>query len=93
MNTNFLFDVQMFFIGAILGIFFHFLMDYMIYKFHINTDFGLGIIGVFQLILIAIVIRAISSILPAIGLFIFGIISAQDLIITRLYPRVRNKID
>lgn len=90
LENSFINDVTMFFLGAIIGTILHWIFDYIVKTYNIQSQQILLILGSIQLLLIASITRLLTSTLSIQGLFILGIISSQELIITRIYPRMQQ---
>jgi uncharacterized membrane protein len=90
LENSFINDVTMFFLGAIIGTILHWIFEFIVKTYNIHSHQLLLIIGIIQLLMIALITRLLTSTLSIQGLFILGIISSQELIITRVYPRMQQ---
>lgn len=81
-------SITMFFVGAGIGIIMNAVFQIAFQK--CEPSFEL-VLSVFQLFLVAILIAYFSSRVESMGLFVSGLLMAQELYITRLLPKRRNK--
>lgn len=87
LNNSFINDVTMFFIGAINGVILHSIIQWFVEMYEITSIPTLILLGVFQLLFIAFSVKLFSTILNIQGFFILGIISSQDLLIFKVFPK------
>lgn len=74
----------MFFIGAVIGTVMHLLFDHIMNKYKIQTHVGLGLLGTGQIFIITLIIYWMDSTVMDMGLFVLGLLSAQDMVIRNL---------
>ena len=74
----------MFFSGAVIGTLMHLLFSHLLIRYDISSHMGLGLIGTIQIFIITCTISWTDSKVADMGLFVLGLLSAQDIIIQQL---------
>jgi hypothetical protein len=83
-------NTTMFFVGAGIGIVMNHLFSSLYERWGSSNELGLSIL---QLLLIAALISYFSAEVQSMGLFISGLLMAQELYITRFLPQKRKTTD
>lgn len=90
LNKSFISDITMFFIGAIIGTILHDFFQWFIATYQIESIISILFVGLIQLLCIAFFTKTLPAVLSVQGFFIFGIITSQDILIFKIYPKNRK---
>lgn len=74
----------MFFMGAIAGTLMHVIFSHILEKYEISSLVGLGLLGTVQIFILTGMISWTNNNIADTGLFVLGLLSAQDIIIRQL---------